>query len=112
MNKNNTNTNPNVTKVAVKVTPGRKPLKVTYPKGPFTVEQLFTLNDKATGGSVKCELTIRNHIKRELASGKLVQLAEKATTGTVGAPAYRFQLKSAADYNAARKAKASAPVAA
>lgn len=104
MNKNNTKTN-SATKVTVKVSPGRNPLNVTYPKGAFTVEQLFALNSQANGGPVKCELTIRNHIKKALASGKIVRLPEKAVTGTVGAPAFRFQLKSAADYNAARKNK-------
>ena len=102
MNSNNTETNV-VPTTAVR---GRKQLKVKFPKGPFTVEELFEMNNKATGkGTVKCVLTARNHIKRGLATGKLVKLAEKATKGTVGAPAYRFQLKAAVEYNEARKAK-------
>ena len=95
---------------------GRKPLTIKYPKGAFTVDQLFALNAKAEGkGNVKCELTARNHIQRGLANGKLIKLAEKVATGKAGAPAFKFQLKAAADYNAARRAakaaKAAQPVA-
>lgn len=89
---------------------GRKPLKIRYPKGAFTIDELFAANSKANGGTVKCELTIRNHIKRDLAEGKLVQV-EKVLTGKAGAPAFRFQLKSVREYNIARAAKrAAAPV--
>jgi hypothetical protein len=84
---------------------GRKPLTVKFPTGAFTVDQLFSLNS----GLVKCELTARNHIKRGLASGKLMKLAEKLVTGTVGAPAFKFQLASYAKKNANRRAKAAAP---
>jgi hypothetical protein len=89
----------------VKSTRGRKPLKVKFPTGAFTVDQLFAMNDKAKGGSVKCELTARNHIKRGLATGKLVKLADKLNTGKVGAPAFKFQLASYAKHNEARRAK-------
>ena len=91
---------------------GRKPAVIKYPKGAFTVEQLFALNSKIDGkGNVKCELTARNHIARGLANGKLVKLAEKVATGKAGAPAFKFQLKAAADYNAIRRANKAAKVA-
>ena len=85
---------------------GRKPLKVNYPTGAFTVDELFARNSKLTGkGNLKCELSARNHIGRGLASGKLVKLTEKLNTGKVGAPAFKFQLATYAKHNAARRAK-------
>lgn len=90
-----------------KSTRGRKPLNVKYPQGAFTVDQLFTLNDKAKGGVIKCELTARNHIKRGLASDVLVKLPEKLTTGKVGAPAFKFILKTRHLNNLAKRAKRS-----
>ena len=94
-----------------KSTRGRKPLKIKFPQGAFTVDQLFALNSKENGGNVKCELTARNHIKRGLASGTLVKLAEKLTTGKVGAPAYKFILASRHKQNEARRAKRAAKTA-
>lgn len=78
---------------------GRKPLKVQFPKGEFTVDELFAKNAHI----VDCELTIRNHINRGLASGKLVKLTRKLMTGTVGAPAFKFQLASTYRYNLNRR---------
>jgi len=82
-----------------KITRGRPRYPVKFPKGAFTVDELLALNQP----KVKCELTARNHINRGLKEGKLVKLKEKLTTGTVGAPAYKFQLKSAYEYNLNRR---------
>jgi len=93
----------------VKSTRGRKQLKINWPTGAFTVDELFARNSKEAGkGNVKCELTARNHIARGLAAGKLVKLAEKLTTGKVGAPAFKFQLATYAKHNEARRAKKAA----
>jgi hypothetical protein len=91
------NTNTPVTKR------GRKRFPVKFPKGAFTVNDLFALN-KAVSPKF-CELTARNHITRNLADGKLVKLKDKLKTGTVGAPALKYQLKAAYEYNLNRRAK-------
>lgn len=85
--------------------PGRPRLNIRLPQGAFTVEQLYTLNKGITPKF--CELTVRNHVKQGLASGLLVKLAKKLETGSVGAPAFRYMLKSRADANARNLAKAS-----
>jgi hypothetical protein len=82
---------------------GRKRFPIKFPKGAFTVDELFALNKPVSPKF--CELTARNHITRGLASGKLVKLAEKLKTGTVGAPALKYQLKAAYEYNLNRRAK-------
>jgi hypothetical protein len=102
------NTTSNTTSTATVTTKGRKPLKVKYPRGAFTVDQLFELNRKDKGGVVKCELTARNHIKRGLATALLVKLDKKLALGTVGAPAFRYMLKSRAEANQRNLAKAAA----
>ena len=84
-------------------TPGRKPLKIKYPQGAFTIAQLRAKNPNA-----KCELTIRNHVNRGLASGLLVRLSKDVEKGTVGRPNFRFMLKSRAEANARNLAKANA----
>ena len=88
-----------------KSTRGRKQLNIKFPQGAFSVDQLFALNDKAKGGVIKCELTARNHIKRGLAKDTLVKLPEKFTTGTVGAPAFKYILKTRHLANQAKRAK-------
>jgi len=80
---------------------GRPRLPVKFPKGVFTVAEVFALNKPLR--SKLCVLTIRNHITREVNGGKLIKLAEKATTGTVGAPALKYQLKSVYEYNLNRR---------
>lgn len=87
-------------------TRGRKPLKVKFPTGAFTVDELYALNKPVSPKF--CELTARNHIARGLASGKLVKLSEKLNTGKVGAPAFKFQLASYAKHNEARRLKKAA----
>jgi len=82
----------------------RKPVK--FPKGAFTVDELFAKNSNV----IDCELTARNHISRALASGKLIKLAEKLNTGKVGAPAFKFQLASTYRYNLNRRTKPAATV--
>ena len=82
---------------------GRPRLSVKFPKGVFTVAEAFVLNKSLQ--PKLCVLTIRNHITREMNVGKLVKLVEKATTGTVGAPALKYQLKAAYEYNLNRRAK-------
>lgn len=84
---------------------GRKPLNIKFPQGAFTVDQLFDLNSVTNGGFVKCELTARNHIKRALKADVLVKLPEKAKKGTVGAPAFKFILKTRHEANAAKRLK-------
>ena len=91
---------------------GRKRLAVKFPQGAFTVDQLFALNAKDKGGNVKCVLTARNHVKRGLATGLLVKLSKKLEKRTVGAPAFRFMLKSRAEANARNLALAKAKSAA
>jgi hypothetical protein len=92
------------------VTRGRKRFPVKFPKGAFTVDELFALNKPVSPKF--CELTARNHIKRGLANGKLVKLVEKLKTGTVGAPALKYQLKAAYAYNLNRRATTKPTVAA
>jgi hypothetical protein len=97
----------NTTTPATKSTRGRKPLAFSFPTGAFSVKQLAAKNPTA-----KCELTVRNHIARGLASGKLVKLAKKLEKGTVGAPQHLFQLATYARKNAGRRAPVTAPASA
>lgn len=96
---------------AVKPTkgPGRPKAVLKYPRGSFTFADLYNLNRGDSGGGKKakvCELTVRNHIKEQLASGFLTKLDPVKSEGP-GQPAHRYirtAVKAAAD--AARAARA------
>lgn len=88
----------------VKGTPGRKPTPIVIPRKAFTIAELFTANSKDLGnGLVKCELTIRNYVKKAVEAGTLVADG-KVVTGTVGAPAQKFIPADVKAKNEARKA--------
>ncbi|NCC65969.1 MAG: hypothetical protein EOM15_15105 [Spirochaetia bacterium] len=85
----------------VKSARGRKPIEIKYPRGAFTIEELFALNDVANGGKVKCRLTIRQKVKDAVKDGVL-SVMDPVRTKKIGAPAQRFI--STAARNAAKKA--------
>ncbi len=73
-------------------TVGRPSAKLVYPRGAFTVQDLYDLNRGPKGRGKRpqiCMLTIRNHIKAKLAD-KSLALSGKVTTGTVGKPAHKY----------------------
>lgn len=82
MNKNNKS----ATKSSTPKSVGRPAFNLKFPRGAFTIAQLFELN-KAT---VKWSLTIRQHVEKELAKGFLTKLTETVKTGKVGKPAHKF----------------------
>lgn len=91
--------------------PGRPKAVLKYPRGMFTVEELYELNrgEKGRGKRAKvCRLTVRNHIAEQVASGFLTKV-ESVESGKPGQPAHRYlrtAVKAAAD--AARAARAAA----
>lgn len=86
---------------------GRPSFKITYPRGAFTINQLFELN-KTT---VKWPLTVRQHVEKQIAGGFLTLLDSTVKTGKVGKPAFRYIRTAVAKSIEARKAtKASGPV--
>lgn len=91
--------------------PGRPKAVLKYPRGMFTVEELYELNrgEKGRGKRAKvCRLTVRNHIAEQVASGFLTKVAS-VDSGKPGQPAHRYlrtAVKAAAD--AARAARAAA----
>jgi hypothetical protein len=109
----NTDTNTTVTTTApttetVKRGPGRPKFDLVYPRGIFTVDELFELNrgPRGRGKSAKvCKLTVRTHIANKVAEGFLTPV-EVVKSGKVGQPAKRYirtAVKSALD--AARAAR-------
>lgn len=96
--------------------PGRPKAVLKYPRGSFTFAELYELNRGETGRGKRtkvCELTVRNHIKAQLASGFLTRLEENVDTGKPGQPAHRYirtSVKSAAEArSAARKTEGTTP---
>ena len=89
--------------------PGRPKAVLKYPRGAFTFAELYELNrgEKGRGKRAKvCELTVRNHIKEQLAAGFLTKIDSVKPEGP-GQPAHRYirtAVKAAAD--AARAARA------
>ncbi len=67
---------------------GRPSAKLVYPEGTFTVKQLHAMNRK----KVEWELSIRQHIERNIAKRYIVKDKAKVHTGTVGKPADLFRL--------------------
>lgn len=92
------------TEAKVKGTPGRKPAPIVWPRGAFTIKDLFEKNSLANGGSIKVEVTARNAVKRKLISKEVLEV-EKVKTGGVGAPATKYILASVKAANEKRKAK-------
>lgn len=96
MNTDTTNTDtvtptPTTTE-APKRGPGRPKVTLKYPRGAFTVEELYDLNrgEKGRGKRAKvCKLTIRNHIAEKLGDGFLTEVAP-VKSGKVGQPAKRY----------------------
>jgi hypothetical protein len=68
---------------------GRPAFEIKYPKGMFTVDELFDLNNSGKSKKVKCKLTIRNHIQRDLETGVLKQVGS-VKTGKAGQPAIQY----------------------
>lgn len=114
-----TTTATEVTKSITKSTkgPGRPKAVLKYPRGSFTFAELYELNRGEIGRGKQrakvCELTVRNHIKAQLASGFLTRLEENVDTGKPGQPAHRYirtSVKAAAEARAAaRKTEGTTP---
>lgn len=71
---------------------GRPEKELQWPRGIFTVEDLYELNRGPRGKGRRpqvCKLTVRQHIDRKLESGWLTQV-EPLKTGKPGKPASRF----------------------
>ncbi len=71
---------------------GRPKAELKYPRGIFTVMDLYELNRGPRGRGLKakvCTLTVRKHIEAELASGFLTQV-RNVKSGRVGKPAAQF----------------------
>lgn len=71
---------------------GRPLAKVTYPRGIFTVADLYELNrgERGRGKRPKISmLTVRKHITAQLAGGFLTQV-DSVQSGKVGQPAAQF----------------------
>lgn len=86
--------------------PGRPKAVLKYPRGSFTFAELYDLNRGEGKKPEVCELTVRNHIKAQLASGFLTKLAENVDTGKPGQPAHRYirtAVKAAAEARAAAR---------
>ncbi len=82
---------------------GRPPAEIKYPRGIFTLNELFELNHtpkKSNGRGKKanpakiCKLTIIKHVNARLADGVLTKLPETVKTGKPGKPAFRYILTS------------------
>lgn len=67
---------------------GRPAKVLVYPSTPFTIDQLFEMNK----GTVKWELSVRQHVKREIARRGITELVKTVKTGKVGKPAYLYTL--------------------
>lgn len=106
----NTETN-TAASTETKRSPGRPKHVLKYPRGMFTVEELYELNrgEKGRGKRAKvCRLTVRKHIAEQVALGFLTKVAN-VDSGKPGQPAHRYlrtAVKAAAD--AARAARAAA----
>lgn len=90
LTKTKTNKKPkeNTMKNSTARTVGRPPKTPRWPRTAFTVNSVFTFNQKKI-----CKLTLRNKIEEGLASKKLVKLAKNVERDTAGRPAFRFMLK-------------------
>ena len=69
-------------------TVGRPKAKLVYPNGPFTVDELYALNSR----TVKCKLSIRQHIARAQADRFVSVRVGSVQTGKVGKPAHIYSL--------------------
>lgn len=77
--------------------PGRPAFVLTYPNGPFTLNQLFDLNHVSRRGRGKgkvCKLTIIKHIEKALNRKLVKRMKETVKTGGVGKPPYQYTLTS------------------
>ena len=54
---------------------GRPSAQLVYPSTPFTIDQLFELNK----GKVKWELSVRQHVNKEVARRGITKLAKTVT---------------------------------
>lgn len=89
----------NETKTPGKV--GRPAAELTYPRGAFTINELFEANkDK-----VKWPLTVRQHVEKQVKAGFLSKLPDTEKTGKVGKPAFRYMRSAVLAGIEARKAK-------
>jgi len=88
--------------------PGRPKAVLKYPRGSFTFAELYELNrgEQGRGKRAKvCELTVRNHIKEQLAAGFLTKIGSVKPEGP-GQPAHRYirtAMKAAAEARAAAR---------
>jgi hypothetical protein len=107
MNTTETNT-VTVTETTTAKGPGRPKATLKYPRGSFTFAELYELNrgERGRGKRAKvCELTVRNHIKEQLAAGFLTKIGTVKPEGP-GQPAHRYirtAMKAAAEARAAAR---------
>lgn len=74
---------------------GRPAFTLTYPNGPFTLNELFKLNHtpkRGRGEQKVCKLTIINHIQKALINKTVKRLKEVVRTGKAGKPSYKYSL--------------------
>lgn len=86
--------------------PGRPKAVLKYPRGSFTFADLYELNRGEGKKPAVCELTVRNHLKAQVAAGFLTRLEENVDTGKPGQPAHRYirtAVKAAAEARAAAR---------
>ena len=67
---------------------GRPAAQLVYPDGPFTIKQLHALNKR----KVRWELSIRQHIERNIEHRLISSRIETVKSGKVGKPAHVFTL--------------------
>lgn len=65
---------------------GRPSAELKYPRGAFTVKDLFELNK----GTVKWELTVRQHVEKQVESHFLTKLENTVQTGKPGRPNFKY----------------------
>jgi hypothetical protein len=79
---------------------GRPSAVITYPRGIFTMKDLFNINKDV------CALTCIKHVQSDLDTKTLTLLKDTVKTGKVGKPAFRFiRTAVAKGLKAARKAR-------
>jgi hypothetical protein len=89
---------------------GRPAAEIKYPRGIFTMKELFALNRCGSDTGV-CKLTVIKHVDAEVQAKFLTLLKDRVMTGKVGKPAHRF-IRTAVykGLKQARKARGGTPV--
>lgn len=68
---------------------GRPAAEIKYPRGIFTMKELFALNRCGQNDGV-CKLTVIKHVDAKLEAKFLTLLKDRVMTGKVGKPAHRY----------------------